>query len=124
MDVERVLHLLARGGGLALQVESWTNQGLWVLSRSDGSYPKRLKDRLKHRAPAILYGVGNVNLIDNGGLAIVGSRNADEMSLDFTRAIAQRCVQEGIQVISGGARGVDQIAMLTALENGGNVVGS
>lgn len=121
--VDRMLALLSRGGLLALQVEAWTNQGLWVISRSDEAYPQRLKDRLKHSAPAILYGAGNPALMSYGGLALVGSRHADVTALEWTATVAQRCVREGMQVISGGARGVDQAAMLAALEVDGNVIG-
>src|SRR5690242_7712445 len=32
-DVERIEKLLARGAALALAVETWTNRGLWVISR-------------------------------------------------------------------------------------------
>ena len=122
-DAQRVLYLLDRGGLLALQVESWTNQGLWVISRSDEAYPQRLRERLKQLSPPILYGAGDPRLLAYGGLAMVGSRNTDAIALDFTRAVGRRCVQDGIQVISGGARGVDQTAMLAALEAEGNVIG-
>jgi len=37
--------------------------------------------------------------------------------------VARLCAQQQIQVISGGARGVDREAMLTALEDGGRAVG-
>jgi len=108
---------------LSLAVEKWTNQGLWILGRSDSQYPKRLKQILKHLAPAILYGIGNIKLLGQGGLAIVGSRDVDEEGLDRTQRIAQTCAQQEMQVVSGGARGVDTAAMLSALEAGGTAVG-
>jgi len=123
IEPRRLFALLNRGTALALAVEGWTNQGIWIISRSDEAYPKRLKARLKQAAPAILYGVGNQTLLYGGGLVIVGSRDVDEVGLAFTRIVAQRCVQEGIPVISGGARGVDSEAMLSALQEGGQVVG-
>lgn len=119
----RLQSLLKRGGSLALAVEHWTNKGLWVISRSDAQYPKRLKDKLKHLAPPILYGTGNIALLSNGGLSFVGSRNVDEHGISFTREVASMCVSEKVQVISGGAKGVDTEAMLTALSEGGQVVG-
>lgn len=115
--------LLERGGMLALAVEKWTNQGLWVLGRSDDSYPRRLKEKLRHSAPAILYGVGNIELLSLGGLAVVGSRDVDSEGLAYTNKVAQTCAEEGIQVVSGGARGVDAAAMLGGLEVGGTAVG-
>ncbi|MUG92403.1 DNA-processing protein DprA [Scytonema sp. UIC 10036] len=119
----RLLTLLERGAMLSLAVEKWTNQGLWVLGRGDSNYPKRLKQRLRHSAPAILYGVGNIELLSRGGLAIVGSRDVDGESLSYTQRVAQTCFAHDIQVISGGARGVDQAAMLGVLESGGTSIG-
>jgi predicted Rossmann fold nucleotide-binding protein DprA/Smf involved in DNA uptake len=108
---------------LSLAVEKWTNQGLWIMGRSDRTYPKRLKQRLRHSAPAILYGVGNLELLSGGGLAIVGSRDIDEDGLNYTRRLTQISAEQSIQVVSGGARGVDQAAMLGVLEAGGTSVG-
>jgi predicted Rossmann fold nucleotide-binding protein DprA/Smf involved in DNA uptake len=123
LDFNRVSALLERGVMLSLAVEKWTNQGLWILGRSDSQYPKRLKQILKHLAPAILYGIGNIKLLCQGGLAIVGSRDVDEEGLDRTQRVAQICAEQEMQVVSGGARGVDMVAMLSALEAGGMAVG-
>jgi len=84
LDSNRLIALLERGVMLGLAVEKWTNQGLWVLGRGDSQYPKRLKQRLRHSAPAILYGVGNIELLSQGGLAVVGSRDVDEEGLGYT----------------------------------------
>lgn len=123
LDFYRISALLQRGVMLSLAVEKWTNQGLWILGRSDSQYPKRLKQILQHLAPAILYGIGNIKLLGQGGLAIVGSRDVDAEGLDRTQKIAQACAAEEMQVVSGGARGVDTAAMLSALEAGGTAVG-
>jgi predicted Rossmann fold nucleotide-binding protein DprA/Smf involved in DNA uptake len=123
LNSNRLLALLDRGAMLSLAVEKWTNQGLWIMGRSDRTYPKRLKQRLRHSAPAILYGVGNLELLSGGGLAIVGSRDIDEDGLNYTRRLTQISAEQSIQVVSGGARGVDQAAMLGVLEAGGTSVG-
>lgn len=123
LDSHRILALLNRSVMLSLAVEKWTNQGLWILGRGDAKYPKRLKQKLKHQAPAILYGIGNKQLLSQGGLAIVGSRDVDDTGLEYTQKIAQICAQQKIQVISGGAKGVDQASMLSTLAAEGTVVG-
>lgn len=123
LDSDRLVALLERGVMLGLAVEKWTNQGLWMLGRGDSQYPKRLKQRLRHSAPAILYGIGNIELLVLGGLAVVGSRDVDEEGLGYTQRVAQTCAEQGIQVVSGGARGVDSSAMLAVLEAGGTAVG-
>jgi predicted Rossmann fold nucleotide-binding protein DprA/Smf involved in DNA uptake len=119
----RIISLLMRGSALALAVEGWTNKGLWIISRSDEAYPMRLKKQLGQAAPPIFYGIGQAALLQKGGLAVVGSREVDQKVIDFTKTIAKKSAQQRITIISGGARGVDTEAMLTALIHGGTAVG-
>ncbi len=120
---ERLQALLNRGMQMTLALEAWQQKGIWVCSLADAVYPRRLKQRLKTSAPPILFGVGPTELLQNGGLAMVGSRHVNADGLAFTRKVATKCAREGIQVVSGGAKGVDETAMLAALEAGGTVIG-
>lgn len=123
LERKRIDFLLGRGTALALALERWSRGGLWVMSRGDPEFPKRLKRHLKHAAPPLLYGAGDKSLLEAGGLAIIGSRDATDAALDFTRAIASKCAKEGLCVVSGGARGVDAAAMQGATEAGGVSIG-
>jgi predicted Rossmann fold nucleotide-binding protein DprA/Smf involved in DNA uptake len=123
LERKRLQFLLERGTAMALALERWSRGGLWVISRGDAEFPKRLKRHLKHAAPPLLYGAGKKELLDMGGLAIIGSRDATEGALDFTREIAAKCAQEGMRVVSGGARGVDAAAMQGSTEAGGYTIG-
>lgn len=123
LEASRIEFLLARGTAMALALERWSRGGLWVISRGDPEYPARLKRHLKHSAPPILYGAGEKGLLDKGGLAIIGSRDASAEALEFTREIAGKCAREGMAVVSGGARGVDSAAMQCATEAGGYSIG-
>jgi predicted Rossmann fold nucleotide-binding protein DprA/Smf involved in DNA uptake len=123
VTIERLLALLGRGHSLALAVEKWQRAGLWTVTRSDAVYPKRLKSRLKTDAPPVLFGCGNKELLNAGGIAVVGSRNACDEDLQFTHALGAKSAFRGICIISGGARGVDESAMLAAMNAGGNVIG-
>lgn len=123
LERKRVDFLLGRGTALALAMERWSRGGLWVISRGDPDFPKRLKRHLKHAAPPLLYGAGDKGLLDEGGLAIIGSRDATEGALEFTRAIGSKCARESLNVVSGGARGVDSAAMQGATDAGGMAIG-
>lgn len=120
----RLQSLLDRGTALAMAVEEWTNKGGWILTRSDEDYPTRFRRRLKHLAPPLLYGIGDQSLLEFGGASMVGSRDSDDAALSFIRDLARRCADQGISVVSGGARGVDQASMDAALEADGIVVGA
>ncbi len=123
IDEHRLNHLLRRGVQLGFSVEEWQRNGIWVISRSDQDYPVRYKKHLKDKAPPLLFGVGDRSLLKGGGVAIVGSRNVDSEGEDFTRNSAELCAYNRMPVISGGARGVDQIAMNAALDAGGITIG-
>ena len=115
--------LLKNGAGMALRTEQWLNNGLWVLGIRDPEYPERLKTNLKKYAPPIIYGCGSIRLLSSGGIAVVGSRDIDDQRVSFTATLCSSAGQNGITVVSGCARGADQVAMHSALEACGSVVG-
>jgi predicted Rossmann fold nucleotide-binding protein DprA/Smf involved in DNA uptake len=120
---ERLESLLGRGFLLSQAVERWNARAIWVVSRADASYPRRLKARLKEDAPPILYGCGNAELLDKGGLAVVGSRHVDDELISYTENIGKLAAQASRTLISGAAKGIDRAAMHGALQNGGMVAG-
>ncbi len=120
---DRLVALLDRDPALTTSLERWAANGLWIVSRYDPWYPRRLAKQLGRTTPPVLYGIGNPELLSSGGLAIVGSRNPDERALLFTRDVAEAAAIQTLAIVSGGARGVDSAAMDTAQERGGTVVG-
>jgi len=123
LDSDRLKRLLGRGFLLGQAVERWHARAIWVVSRADPQYPKRFKSRIKDRAPAILYGCGDIKLLDRGGLAVVGSRHVSDDLTGYAARVGGLTAQAGAAVISGGAKGVDRAAMDGALESDGVVVG-
>jgi len=123
LDENRLDTLLGRGTQLGFAVENWQRNGIWVISRSDSDYPARYKKHLKEKAPPLLFGVGERSLLNGGGLAMVGSRNVDTIGEVFTREVARSCAENSMPVVSGGARGVDQVSMESALDAGGTSIG-
>ncbi len=120
---QRIEALMARGSALALAMEKWLRAGLWAMTRADPQYPRRLKQRLGTESPAVLFGCGNRKLLSGGGLAVVGSRNTTNSDLAFSRDIGKLAAGNGYSIVSGGARGVDEAAMLGALAADGTVIG-
>ena len=62
-------------------------------------------------------------LLARGGVAVVGSRNADPEDIAFASNLGAAAARQGHSVVSGAARGVDQSAMLSALKNDGTAIG-
>ncbi|CCG08267.1 DNA-processing protein DprA [Pararhodospirillum photometricum] len=123
ISVARLRALLGRGAALGLALEKWQRAGLWVMTRSDPDYPERLKRRLRAESPAVLFGCGSKALLNTGGIAVVGARDAQDEDLAAAETLGAQAAAQGYTLVSGGARGVDQRAMLGALERRGTAVG-
>ena len=120
---DRVKRLLGRGLLLSQAIEHWRSRGIWVISRADQAYPAIYKSKLKYKAPAILYGCGNINLLENIGLAIVGSREINDELKTYAFQAGALAARAKKIVISGAARGVDREAMNGAISEGGVAIG-
>ena len=123
IDEARLQRLLGRGFLLSQVIERWQARAIWVVSRADAEYPRRLKARLREDAPAVIYGCGDMGLLESGGLAVVGSRHVDDSLIDYTMAVGRLAARAARTLVSGGAKGIDQAAMRGALEAGGKVSG-
>lgn len=123
IEESRLERLLGRGFLLSQVIEHWQARAIWVVSRADPEYPRRLKAQLRENAPAVIYGCGDMSLLDAGGLAVVGSRHVDEVLIDYTKEIGRLAARAGRALVSGGAKGIDQAAMNGALDAGGRVTG-
>src|SRR5262245_23768748 len=86
---ERLESLLGRGFALSQAVDRWNDRSIWIMSRADSDYPRRLKTRLNEDAPPVLYGCGDAALLDAGGLAVVGSRQVDDELISYTENVGR-----------------------------------
>lgn len=104
-------------------MERWNARAIWVISRADAKYPRRLKAKLKEDAPPPLYGCGDIALLEYGGLAVVGSRHGDDELVGFTENVGRLNAEAHRNIVSGGAKGIHWAAMHGALMAGGDVAG-
>jgi predicted Rossmann fold nucleotide-binding protein DprA/Smf involved in DNA uptake len=95
----------------AFLAENLQNSGIEVIPVVSSEYSKTLKENLKKSAPSVLYIKGNKQIMQEKSVAIVGSRDASEIALDFTDNIAKDVSKEWKVVVSGFAKGVDKQAL-------------
>jgi DNA processing protein len=87
------------------------HDSMHVLTLLDDDYPRLLKVVLApHQQPPVLCYAGDLQILELISIAIIGSRKAGEASLAFTREVARYLAEQGANVISGNARGVDRAA--------------
>ena len=103
-------------GEIQDQYESLCGQGVVPIHREHELYPGRLLRSMLKQAPALLFAKGNTALLGAPGIAVVGSRDADEFSLRLARDAAGIAAETGYNVVSGYARGIDTAAHIGALQ--------
>ncbi len=111
--------------GQAFLVEKLSHEHIHLLTVFDENYPRLLKLALnRNQLPPVLCYAGDLQILERQTIGIIGSRNAGESSLAFTREIAQFLAEKGANVISGNARGVDRAAFegATSTDNGHTTV--
>lgn len=106
----------------SFMVEDMLSQGYDILPIHCDKYPKMLKKNLGKAAPTVIFTKGNKELFNDSSIAIVGSRNADKMSLQFTDNVAKRVSASKGVVVSGFAKGVDRQALDSTLDSGGKSI--
>ena len=119
----RVVGLLARASAMAFELEGLDQSGVTTLTPFDEDYPERLRQKLGSKGPAILHAAGAFELLDQPGVGVVGSRNVSKEGAEVAKALGRQAASLGLPLVSGAARGVDQLAMNAAFQAGGTVVG-
>lgn len=95
------------------------HEQVYVIGLDDERYPKAIIDRLGENAPPVLFCKGNLQLLNKSGVSIVGSRDVSDFAILLTKRIANRLAENGFNVTSGLAKGVDTSAHVGALEGNG-----
>jgi predicted Rossmann fold nucleotide-binding protein DprA/Smf involved in DNA uptake len=102
--------------------EELINSGIKCIHVMEADYPRALKKNLQKEAPIVLYAKGNIELLAQSAVAVVGARKAGVPALTFTHAIAKKVINEKKLVVSGFAKGVDRAALDGALNNKGKSI--
>ncbi len=105
--IERELSLLKGVGGDIITIK-------------DANYPKRLREI--YDPPPILYIRGNLKEDDELAISIVGSRKTNPYGRWITEKISRELARNGITIVSGMARGIDAIAHMGAISEGGRTI--
>jgi len=123
ITLDRINSLLERKSSLAIALDKWSKVGIWIINRGDKGYPKLVKDKLKDNAPPIFFGIGNTELLNKNYIGVVGARKTSEQELNDTKHLGLKISKNGYGIVSGGAKGVDESAMIGTLESGGYSLG-
>lgn len=95
-------------------------ENVGLITRDHDAYPPQLAQIAS--APAVLYGRGNLEILKNKSVAVVGSRKFTEYGQRATQGLCRDLVRAGLAIVSGLALGIDAVAHRATLEAGGATV--
>ncbi len=99
----------------------WVNQPKnGVISLYDSSYPAQLKEI--NSPPPLLFTRGDINLLSQAQISIVGSRNPSPLGLQSAIGFAESLSQHGFTITSGLALGIDAASHQGALNVNGYTI--
>lgn len=88
--------------------------------------PKRilgaLTDLEEKYAPKILFYEGNLDLLTDPKVSLIGTRNPSTEGKKRAHFLSRALVEQGVVVVSGLAKGIDTIAHEAAIKHGGNTI--
>ncbi len=119
---KRVFALLSQEDRLADYLRRGGLAGCVPITRISTGYPDRLRTALGAEAPGLLWCKGNVSLLENPKISLVGSRDLKAENLDFAREVGVQAAKQGYTLVSGNARGADRAAQESCLAAGGSVI--
>ncbi|MBF2543513.1 DNA-processing protein DprA [Listeria seeligeri] len=100
--------------------EIYINDEVSIVYILDDEYPALLKEI--YEAPPLLFCKGNIDLLKNEAIAVVGTRRMSEYGRKACHFIGGELTRQNLTIISGLANGIDSEAHKIALQKGGNTI--
>lgn len=123
-QLEQVLFRFSRSLSLECakrEYERLRGEGIFFFSCEDEEYPKRLKRIYDY--PYGIYVKGRLPREEKRAIAIVGARKSTTYGREMARVFARELARQGVEIISGLARGIDANAHIGCIEGEGRTYG-
>ena len=119
---KRIHQLLGEEDVLDYYLRKGEILGCTPITRVSDSYPFHLRKRLGLDSPGVLWTRGDMSLLEQPMVALVGSRELKEENWSFAAEVGRQAAQQGYVLVSGNARGADRTAQESCLAAGGRVI--
>lgn len=105
-------------------IQEYEKSGLKICTIYDENYPEKIKTKLGILSPVMFYYAGNPDILKNKAIGFAGSRKTDDFDNDkyFVEIIADKILDHGYTIVTGGAKGIDTIASKSAFSRKENVI--
>lgn len=101
-------------------IEYIQKNNIKLITIKDKEYPAKLKNI--YDPPIVLYIKGDINILDNRSIAIIGCRDASEYGINSAKYFSYNLAKKGVNIVSGLAKGIDSYAHIGAINAKGNTI--
>ena len=119
---ERIVELLSEEKLLDHYIQKAKKLGCIPVTRISKDYPLVVRKRLGLDSPGCLWARGDVELVKEPTISLVGSRELREENWRFASEVGRQAALQGYVLVSGNARGADRTAQDSCLAHGGKVI--
>ena len=119
---KHIVQLLGEEDVLDYYLRKGSILGCAPITRVSDAYPLHLRKRLGLNSPGVLWARGDVSLLGQPVVALVGSRELREENWQFAAEVGRQAAAQGYVLVSGNARGADRAAQESCLNAGGSVI--
>lgn len=119
---QRIVTLLSQTEQLSWYVTKGKRKGCYPVTRVSQGYPRRLRQKLGLDAPGCLWAKGDIRLLEETSVSLVGSRELERENENFAKELGKQAALQGYVLVSGNARGADRTAQDACLAHGGKVI--
>lgn len=119
---QRIVSLLSEEELLDCYLHRAKKLGCVPVTRISEGYPLVVRKRLGLDCPGCLWASGDLELLREPCIALVGSRELQEENWRFAAEVGRQAALQGYVLVSGNARGADRTAQDSCLAHGGKVI--
>ena len=119
---QRIFGLLSGTNQLREYLRRAKNCDCFPITRLNPDYPVVVRQRLGLDSPGVLWAKGDVTLLNQPAVAVVGSRDLNQGNGEFAEEAGHQIAKQGYVLVSGNARGTDIRAQESCLKAGGKVI--
>ena len=105
-----------------MAIQDLKRKNIEILTRASLNYPLKLKEKLKDKRPSVIFYIGNLDLLNQPTIGIVGSRNIGKEDEAFIEEETKDLIRNSYTIISGGAKGADRTSEDVTIENDGKLI--
>lgn len=122
LAASHIIHLLSQEEQLRWYCQSGRKADCELITRVSDEYPRVVRHRLGLDAPGCLWAKGDIGLLEQPAVALVGSRELNPLNEAFAAEVGRQAALQGFVLVSGNAKGADRIAQDSCLAHGGQVI--